>query len=230
MLTNALHAQRVYNGQWRNVDNDLAGRTGNNGRETCLRSLQVGEPLTWMDPCDSLNPATRTVHETYCLPANYVDNDCDCCTPLFADNAAAETGPGLEALIHWVGPIVPTPPGPFSLLSPANEESLLTTEPTLSWEAAPETDPDDTVRYTVYWSTSPLFSPSDSAEAGPRTTYMFGPSILYGGATYYWRVRAFDAHGLMRWSTRPRDSSSIRPASHRLDSRSKRRPRTPASC
>lgn len=110
MLTNAVNAQTIYNGQWRNADGDAGGRTGFGGQETCLRSLQIGEPMTWKDPCDSLNPATRTIKETYCLPDNYVDNDCDCCTPLFADNASAESGPGLEALIHWVGPVAPPAP------------------------------------------------------------------------------------------------------------------------
>ena len=69
-----------------------AGRTGIDGRETCLRPLQVGEPLIWKDPCDSLNPATRTIKETVCLPDNYVDNDCNCCTPLFRTQRGGANG------------------------------------------------------------------------------------------------------------------------------------------
>jgi hypothetical protein len=108
MLGNALNAQTIYNGQWRNADGDP--RTGMNGKETCLRALQIGEPLTWKDRCDSLNPTTLTIKETYCIPENYKDADCNCCTPLFPDNAAAAAGPGLEALIHWVGPVAPPAP------------------------------------------------------------------------------------------------------------------------
>ncbi len=110
MLTNAVNAQTIYNGQWRNADGDPLGRTGIEGRETCLRALVVGEPLTWKDPCDSLNPTTRTIKETYCVPDNYVDNDCNCCTPLFRDAASAASDPGVEALIHWVGPVAPPAP------------------------------------------------------------------------------------------------------------------------
>lgn len=204
MITNALTARRVYDGQWRDVDNDLGGqgdrRTGINGRETCLRALQVGEPLTWQDPCDSLNPATRTITDTTCLPDNYVDNDCDCCTPLFPSQSEADSGPGLEALIHWVGPTVPTPPGPFSLLAPADGESLATTEPLLRWGIARELDPGGPVRYTVYWSADSLFGSSDSMEAGTRTNYLIGPFTLLSGTTYHWKVRAHDTFGLGRWS------------------------------
>jgi hypothetical protein len=108
MLTNAVNAQTIYNGQWRNADGDPL--TGMNGEETCLRALVAGEPLIYKDPCDSLTPTVRTIKETYCIADNYVDHDCDCCTPLFPDNAAATNGPGLEALIHWVGPVAPPAP------------------------------------------------------------------------------------------------------------------------
>jgi hypothetical protein len=66
MLTNAVAAQRIYNGRWRDTDGDVTGRTGIEGRETCLRALQPGEALTWKDPCDSITPETRTIKETYC--------------------------------------------------------------------------------------------------------------------------------------------------------------------
>jgi hypothetical protein len=108
MLTNAMNAQTIYNGQWRNADGNPL--TGMHGMETCLRALAVGEPLTYKDPCDSVTPTVRTIKETYCIPENYVDHDCDCCTPLFPDAVAAQGGPGLEALIHWVGPVAPPAP------------------------------------------------------------------------------------------------------------------------
>jgi hypothetical protein len=109
MLANAVNAQRVFNGSWRNVDNDALGRTGIEGRETCLRALVQGEPLTWRDPCDSLNPTVLNVKETICLPENYKDNDCDCCTPLFR-NPGEAAGAGLETLVHWVGDVAPPSP------------------------------------------------------------------------------------------------------------------------
>lgn len=105
MITNALNAQRIYNGRWRDVDGNPA--TGVDGRETCLKALEEGESLFWRDPCDSLNPEQRTIKETTCIPANYVNNDCNCCTPLFTNSSES----GLETLVHWVGTVAPPPPG-----------------------------------------------------------------------------------------------------------------------
>ena len=76
MLTNAVKAQQSYNGAWKNVDNDALGRTGIDGRETCLRAFNAGEPVTWRDPCDSLDPTSITVKETDRLPENHVNKDC----------------------------------------------------------------------------------------------------------------------------------------------------------
>jgi len=109
MLSNAIRAQQVYNGAWKNVDKDALGKTGVDGRETCLRALDTGEPVTWKDPCDSLNPTTVTVKERRCLPDNFVDNDCNCCTPLYR-NLTEAAGEGLETLVHWVGSVAPPPP------------------------------------------------------------------------------------------------------------------------
>lgn len=112
--------------------------------------------------------------------------------------SASTSGMGLLILPVQCGS--PIPPEPFSLLSPADAETLLTTAPALSWERAHDTDSGDTVRYAVYWSRNSGFAPADSAEAGPDTTYAIGPSTLFGGATYYWKVRAWDTDGITRWS------------------------------
>lgn len=100
MIRNAINAQRIYNGQWKDVDDNA--ETGRDGRETCLHALAPGEPQFWRDPCDSLNPVQLTIKEVECIPDNYVDNDCDCCTPLTD---------GAETLINWVGTVAPPPPG-----------------------------------------------------------------------------------------------------------------------
>ncbi len=111
MVANAINAQRIYNGQWR--DNDGNPLTGTGGKETLLCALDPGQPERWQDHCDSLNPTIRTVKDTYpaCdIPDNYVDDDCNCCTPLFHTQAESESE-GLELLVHWVGTVAPPPPG-----------------------------------------------------------------------------------------------------------------------
>ncbi len=111
MVSNAINAQRIYNGKWRDVDDNPA--TGKDGKETLLCALDPGSPSRWKDHCDSLNPIVRTIKDTWpaCdIPDNYVDDDCDCCTPLFSSNAEASSQ-GLETLVHWVGTVAPPPPG-----------------------------------------------------------------------------------------------------------------------
>lgn len=104
MINNALNAQRIYDGSWEDVDQNPA--TGEGGRETCIRALEPGEPVFWRDPCDSLSPTQLTVKITHCIPENYRDNDCNCCTPLLP--SANETG--RETQVHWVGTVAPPPP------------------------------------------------------------------------------------------------------------------------
>lgn len=105
LLHNALMAQRIYNGQWRDADHNPL--TGCDGEETCLHIEYGGEPLFWLDPCDSLSPVQGPIRNYACDdPEYWVDNDCDCCTPL-QKGVDCE---GLETLIHWVGEVAPPPP------------------------------------------------------------------------------------------------------------------------
>lgn len=108
MITNALNAQRIYNGRWRDVDgNPNTPPPDKPGAETCLVAPEEGVSLFWRDPCDSLAPTQLVIKETTCIPSNYVDNDCNCCTPL----PPSANEPGVETLINWVGTVAPPPPG-----------------------------------------------------------------------------------------------------------------------
>lgn len=106
MISNALTAQRVYDGAWADVDNNFI--TGLDGRETCLTVAEEGDQFIYTFPCDSLSTATLVVKEVECVPQNYVDDDCDCCTPLYKSFEEARIG--REAHINWVGTVAPPPP------------------------------------------------------------------------------------------------------------------------
>jgi hypothetical protein len=110
MLINAVNAQRIYNGAWRDVDNNAGTPPATPpGRETCLFVPEgATPPLLYRDECDSLNPQVLQIKETVCIPENYVDADCDCCTPLYRNPDEADDG--FEGLIHWVGTVAPPPP------------------------------------------------------------------------------------------------------------------------
>lgn len=106
LLNNALNAQRIYNGRWRDVDG--IKETGCDGNETCLAVVDPTAPLFWNDPCDSLAPVVGPIKNTECDRAQYwVDDDCNCCTPLQIN---ATTCDGWETLVHWVGTVAPPPP------------------------------------------------------------------------------------------------------------------------
>ncbi len=105
LIHNALTAQRIYNGNWRDTDGNKA--TGCQGAETCVRIEPGSDPLQWNDPCDSLSPAI-TIKNTTCEKAEYwKDTDCNCCTPL---QQAEDNCEGWETLVHWVWRVAPPPP------------------------------------------------------------------------------------------------------------------------
>ncbi|MBP7669563.1 MAG: hypothetical protein KA123_03205 [Candidatus Eisenbacteria bacterium] len=106
MIHNSLMAQRIFNGQWQDVDNNLF--TGCNGRETCLHIEPGGDPLFWKDPCDSLSQPEGPIKNTECnLPQYWRDADCNCCTPI---QDSVNVCKGKETLVHWVGTVAPPPP------------------------------------------------------------------------------------------------------------------------
>lgn len=157
MLDNAIRAQQTYNGRWRNVDGDALGRTGIEGRETCLRALVQGEPLQWKDPCDSLNPTVRVIKETTCIPDNYVDDDCNCCTPLFRNSTEA-AGAGLETLVRWAGTVAP--PSPATNVS---DSETVPTDPRFA-------DPAGDRVVTIAWDNLSELS-ADGGQDPPRITF-----------------------------------------------------------
>ena len=97
---NAVNAQRVYNGQFLDLDNNPD--TGVDGKERCLQILEPGGEIVWDDPCDTLNTTVTMKFTPPCDVAGpqYVDADCDPCTGVG----------GAEALVHWVGTTAPPPP------------------------------------------------------------------------------------------------------------------------
>jgi hypothetical protein len=105
VIHNAIMAQRVFDGQWSDVDNLV--ETGCGGRETCLHIEEGGDPLFWDDPCDSLAPPEGPFKNVECDdPDVWRDADCNCCTPIREESGAC----GKETLVHWVGTVAPPPP------------------------------------------------------------------------------------------------------------------------
>ncbi|MBD3166597.1 hypothetical protein GF324_08360, partial [bacterium] len=88
-----------------------------------------------------------------------------------------------------------TAPAGFSLLSPLDEDEVDTREPTLTWEEATSSDPNDPVTYDLIYSVDDnAFSSPDTIADLTDETYTFGPGVLTNYTTIYWYVHAKDAN------------------------------------
>jgi hypothetical protein len=136
--SNAVNAQRVFNGRY--VDADGNEDTGVDGKERCLQIIEVGDVIVWDDPCDTLNTVIKFLNTPPCNIASthYVDADCDPCTGI----------DGQETRVHWVGTTVPPPPrmntdpevrqpGVQAFASPAGDRKVI-----LQWDNSSELQPD----------------------------------------------------------------------------------------
>jgi hypothetical protein len=93
-----------------------------------------------------------------------------------------------------------TPPGAFLLLSPNNDDTVLTTV-VLDWEDA--VDPEgDRVTYTVLLSRGdPGFANAIRKEGLTYSTCLMGPADgVEDLSTYYWKVQAIDEYGAVQES------------------------------
>jgi hypothetical protein len=87
-------------------------------------------------------------------------------------------------------------PNSFSLISPDSLDSIKTTD-YLTWQKAIDPDSTDTVRYDLYISRFPNFYPDSIVYDGLLDT-LFMDSL--GPGLWYWKVKAYDKWGAIRWS------------------------------
>jgi len=107
-------------------------------------------------------------------------------------------GEGSQIHTTEVTLVVNVAPAAFALLSPDSASTVSTLTPTVSWQAAPDPDPLDTVKYTVYYSIEDDFSTYDSI-AGLSNTSV-GLPTLDDDTLYFWKVKAVDKWGEATWS------------------------------
>jgi len=92
---------------------------------------------------------------------------------------------------------VADPPDPFTLISPDDLETVDETSVLLTWNAATDPDPDDSIVYKVYLDETASFSDPDSvvtAETGVYTPF------CTPGTLFYWTVKATDTYGESTYS------------------------------
>jgi hypothetical protein len=112
------------------------------------------------------------------------------------------------------------PPGAFSLVSPGDGATVLTSA-VLDWEDA--VDPEgDWVTYTVLLSKDdPKFTSPLRKEGLPYSTCLIGPADgVEDLSTYYWKVQAIDEYGAVRESNvRVFNTNNTNPVSAWIDGR-----------
>ncbi len=89
------------------------------------------------------------------------------------------------------------PPDDFTLISPDHLETVYETSVLLTWNAATDPDPDDSIVYKVYLDETASFSDPDSvvtAETGVYTPFCLP------GTLFYWTVKATDTYGESTYS------------------------------
>jgi hypothetical protein len=105
-----------------------------------------------------------------------------------------ETWDDFATIKYWQN----TAPASFSLLSPADDDSIL--EPIyLYWESSTDPDPDDTVRYDAHLSRSIVFDPDSTMIFEDRVDTTLTDSLDVGD--WYWKVKAHDKRGAYAWSS-----------------------------
>jgi len=88
-----------------------------------------------------------------------------------------------------------TAPAPPILSSPANGDTGVSTNPTLSWNAS-----SGATSYTLQVSTNSSFTSFVVNQSGIATT-SYPVSGLSNSSTYYWRVNATNSYGTSEWSS-----------------------------
>ncbi len=90
-------------------------------------------------------------------------------------------------------------PEPFSLLTPADGDTVWELSPDLYWQEAEDIDPEDVVNYILFYSIDPSFTVKDSVICSTDTSCAL--TDLSDDQEFYWKVKAFDTYDLERWST-----------------------------
>jgi hypothetical protein len=91
------------------------------------------------------------------------------------------------------------PPWAFSLISPTAGDTSYNGSMTFRWRMPYDPNFGDQIRYDLYVSTDPFFTPDSTTIYDSLTISRFSDTL--GINTYYWKVRAYDNWSAERWST-----------------------------
>ncbi|MFP4288424.1 MAG: PKD domain-containing protein, partial [Bacteroidales bacterium] len=94
-----------------------------------------------------------------------------------------------------------TPPSAFALVPPDQGSTLTILQPTFSWDASYDPDPNDVITYTLWIGEDSNYADGTyTAYPGIEETSFTLPDPLVDDNIYYWKVKAVDNHGAFTWS------------------------------
>ncbi len=91
--------------------------------------------------------------------------------------------------------VAPFPPGPFTLTTPADGDTVSTLRPTLTWTASVDPSPTDVVRYRILMGSSPTSMTALQSNTILETSIRVPLDRLVDDRAYYWTVIAVDSFG-----------------------------------
>ncbi|MEW6606367.1 MAG: hypothetical protein AB1414_02775 [bacterium] len=91
-------------------------------------------------------------------------------------------------------------PTNFSLIEPDNLSVTNDLTPTFTWGISTDPDPQDTITYTIWYSTDTTFATKTEISGLGSNTYT-PATDLEDNSTYYWKVKAIDNHGSSTWGS-----------------------------
>lgn len=91
------------------------------------------------------------------------------------------------------------PPASFSLLLPADQDTVLQSPISFDWGDAPDPNISDNVTYTLYISLSAQFVPESTLIIDSLTSSQYSIPLA-DSLVYWWKVKAYDKWGESRWS------------------------------
>jgi hypothetical protein len=108
--------------------------------------------------------------------------------------------PRMYGALFWGGPEPNLPPEPFSLILPADQDTVA--EPvSFDWEDAYDPNSADQVTYTLFVSSSDHFPAESTLVVDSLISSQGIASPQQDGLNYWWKVKAQDPWGETSWST-----------------------------
>lgn len=132
----------------------------------------------------------------YHVPDELLDDDTRYYWRVTATDTQDQTTDSYENYFYF-DTAVPEAPGAFSLVNPANEQTVHLTSQAYSWQAATDPDPGDVITYTVYTDITAAFENPVIQTTSDTSAYS---GFCSPGALYYWRVKAADLQGFATYS------------------------------